>query len=46
MNDVLVAGENKEESMEACDFVELGEVTEETKGSWGQVYDGALGLWR
>jgi hypothetical protein len=46
MNDVLVAAENKEESTEACDFVELGEVTEVTKGAWGRTYDGVpLGLW-
>jgi hypothetical protein len=46
MNDVPVAAENKEEeSTEACDFVELGEVSEETKGSIGGVYDGAFGYW-
>ena len=37
MNDVLVAADNdKEESKEAGDFVELGEVSKDTKGSWGQ----------
>jgi hypothetical protein len=46
MNDVAVAAENKEESTEACDFVELGEVTEETKGLLGSFYDGAFGYWR
>jgi hypothetical protein len=45
MNDVTVAAEKNEESMEACDFVELGEVSEETKGSFGHWYDGGLGYW-
>jgi len=46
MNDSTVAAENyKEESTEASDFVELGEVTEETKGGLGHVYDGGPGLW-
>jgi hypothetical protein len=43
MNDVNVAAEN-EESKEARDFVELGEVSTDTKGSGGHFYDGA-GLW-
>ena len=47
MNDSTVAAENyKEESTEAVDLVELGEVKEETKGSVGNTYDGAFGLWR
>ena len=46
MNDSTVAAENyKEESTEAVDLVELGKVTEETKGSVGHTYDGATGLW-
>ena len=46
MNDSTVAAENdKEESTEASDFVELGDVKEETKGSIGHRYDGAFGFW-
>jgi hypothetical protein len=46
MNDSTVAAENyKEERTEASDFVELGEVKEDTKGPFGKVYDGASGLW-
>jgi hypothetical protein len=46
MNDVNVAAENNDESMEARDFVELGEVSTDTKGlvgaSW---FDGNGGWW-
>jgi hypothetical protein len=46
MNDVLVAAEKNEEGMEAHDFVELGEVSKETKGSLiGNWYDGGIGKW-
>ena len=47
MNDSTVAAENyKEESTEAVDIVELGDVTEGTKGNpFGGSYDGAFGLW-
>ena len=46
MNDVNVAAENNDESTEARDFVELGEVSTDTKGFIaGKVYDGANGLW-
>ncbi|MEP7242938.1 MAG: hypothetical protein ABI885_04555 [Gammaproteobacteria bacterium] len=47
MNDVTVAAEyNNEESTEACELVELGEVSTDTKGGWGRFYDGgSLGLW-
>ena len=46
MNDVNVAAENNDESMEARDFVELGEVPIDTKG-WvgGLAYDGSNGYW-
>ena len=45
MNDVNVAA-NNDESMEARDFVEMGEVTEETKGfASGSAYDGGIGFW-
>jgi len=46
MNDSTVAAENyKEESKEAADFVELGDVTKDTKGLFGRAYDGSAGLW-
>ncbi|HEY1283488.1 MAG TPA: hypothetical protein VGE96_03325 [Steroidobacteraceae bacterium] len=46
MNDSTVAAENyKEESTEAVDFVELGEVKDSTKGGLGFFYDGAVGNW-
>ena len=46
MNDVNVAAENNDESMEARDFVELGEVSTETRG-WvgGSAFDGGNGYW-
>jgi hypothetical protein len=45
MNDVNVAAEN-EESKEARDFVELGDVSKETKGGGGHYFDGVPGgLW-
>lgn len=45
MNDVNVAAEKKEESTEARDFVELGEVSKDTKGAiTGHYYDGG-GWW-
>ena len=46
MNDVNVAADNNDESMEARDFVELGEVSKETKGfASGYAYDGGHGFW-
>jgi len=46
MNDVNVAAENNDESMEARDFVEFGEVSVETKGFVsGSAYDGGGGFW-
>jgi hypothetical protein len=46
MNDVRVAAENNDESMEARDFVEFGEVSTETKGfASGNAYDGGPGFW-
>ena len=46
MNDVNVAREKNDESMDACDVVELGEVSKETKGlPVGRFYDGFFGLW-
>ena len=46
MNDVNVAAENNDESMEARDFVELGVVSVATK-AWvsGSEYDGGNGFW-
>ncbi len=45
MNDVNVAAEKKyEESTEARDFVELGEVSKDTKGVGSKFFDGA-GIW-
>jgi len=45
MNDVNVAAEKKyEESTEARDFVELGEVSKDTKGAGGKWYDG-VNVW-
>ena len=45
MNDAMIAAEAQgEERMEAQDFVELGDVSEETKGSLGgDFYDGGMG---
>ena len=46
MNDVNVAAENNEQSMEARDFVELGEVSQDTKGFVGGLaFDGGNGYW-
>jgi hypothetical protein len=46
MYDVNVAAENQEESMEARDFVELGDVSEDTKGfAGGRALDGFNGFW-
>ena len=46
MNDVYVAAEKNDESTEARDFVELGEVSKDTKGFiGGRTYDGANGFW-
>ena len=46
MNDLKVAAENNEESStEACELVELGEVSADTKGSFGHWYDGGVNLW-
>lgn len=47
MNDAMIAAEvEAEESREAHDFVEMGTVSEETKGGiGGEVYDGAIGRW-
>jgi hypothetical protein len=46
MNDVYVAAENNEESKEARDFVELGEVSQDTQGFiGGSAYDGGNGYW-
>jgi hypothetical protein len=46
MNDVHVAAEKNDESMDARDFVELGEVSVDTK-AWasGIAYDGGTGFW-
>jgi hypothetical protein len=48
MNDAMIAAERQaEESMEAHDFVEMGRVSEETKGALGgDFYDGALGRFK
>ena len=46
MNDVNVAADNNDESMEARDFVEFGDVSVETKGLIsGSAYDGGGGFW-
>lgn len=47
MNDAMIAAERQaEESMEAHDFVEMGKVSDETRGGIaGDLYDGALGRW-
>ena len=46
MNDAMVAAETQEERKEASDFVELGDVSTETKGLViGRLYDGAFGWW-
>lgn len=46
MNDVHVAAEKNDESMDARDFVELGEVSTDTKGGSGKWFDGTPGgLW-
>jgi len=46
MNDVNVAAEKNDESKEARDFVELGEVSQDTKGFVaGRAFDGANGWW-
>ena len=48
MNDVMIAADAKEESSkEAHDFVEMGKVSEETKGSLnGDFYDGGVGRFK
>jgi len=47
MNDVMIAADAKEESSkEAHDFVEMGTVTETTKGGFGEFYDGGIGYWK
>lgn len=44
MNDAAVMAEQNEESLEAHDLVELGEVSKETRGFiGGNWYDGGLG---
>jgi hypothetical protein len=44
MNDVNVAVENDKESSGEREFVELGNVSEETKGTpFGHFFDGGLG---
>jgi hypothetical protein len=47
MNDAMIAADAQEEHrMEAHDFVEMGKVSEETKGSiLGDWYDGGPGKW-
>jgi len=46
MNDVNVAAEKNDESMEARDLVEFGAVSSETKGfAGGNLYDGGAGFW-
>ena len=45
MNDVNVAAENNEESKEARDFVELGEVSKDTKGALGGHFFDTAGWW-
>lgn len=46
MNDVNVAAEKNDESTEARDFVELGDVSTDTKGFvGGKFYDGSDGWW-
>lgn len=45
MSDAMIAADvQAEERMEAHDFVEMGAVSEETKGTLsGDIYDGGLG---
>jgi len=47
MNDAMTAAEAKEElRKDAQDFVEMGSVSEETKGSLGgEEWDGGVGKW-
>ena len=47
MNDAMIAAQEQEESStDAHDFVEMGKVTEETKGSpFGNLFDGGSGKW-
>ncbi len=46
MNDATVAEMDVVESTEASDFVEMGKVSEETKGNWdGDWDDGGVGCW-
>lgn len=47
MNDAMTAAMGSEEkSTEAQDFVELGSVSEDTKGGfWGSEYDGGQGFY-
>jgi hypothetical protein len=44
MNDAMTATEKEKSSKEAQEFVELGSVSEETKGTtYGEMYDGGIG---
>ena len=46
MNEMTAAEGSKEESTDAQDFVEMGSVSEETKGSvQGNNWDGGAGRW-
>jgi hypothetical protein len=46
MNDAMTAAKGSEDSTEAQDFVELGQVSTETQGSFfGFDYDGNFGWW-
>jgi hypothetical protein len=46
MNEMTAAEGTKEESTDAQDFVEMGTVSEETKGSvLGTEWDGGAGRW-
>ncbi len=47
MNDAMTAANGTEEqSTEAQDYVELGTVSEDTRGSFaGEEYDGHFGFW-
>jgi hypothetical protein len=46
MNEMTAAEGSKEESTDAQDFVEMGTVSEETKGgNWGNIWDGGVGRW-
>jgi hypothetical protein len=44
MNDAMTATEKEKSSKEAQEFVELGSVSEETKGTHnGELFDGGFG---